>query len=370
MDKEIQHMTNHWETGIIQSGYCDEMPFHTAGFSPIGGDLGSLNTDFEVSEIPAYMPCGQGEHLWLWIEKAGKSTQSVTKAAEKIFNVREIDIGCAGKKDVHAITRQWISIQTQSDGADEIRAINEIEGIKVLQTSRHTNKLRMGHLRGNRFRVRLYDVHADDEAIAKATAILSSSGFINYFGKQRFGFDGDNVFQGVRMLKGGRANHQMKKLYISALQSAIFNLAASRRYEESGFAVQNGDVLQKLNAGCFICDDVDTDNARVKAGEIAVTLALPGRKVMRGNGHGEQIEQAAMNDLLSWWASKENSPEILEPSCLFKHADGARRTLSCRADNVTFERIDGTTISLDFALPSGSFATIFLRHLCGSSFTR
>lgn len=363
-------MPDSWESGIIQTGFSEGMFFPTTGFATIGGDMGSENTDFEVSEIPAYLPSGQGDHLYLWIEKNGKSTQNATKAIEEIFHVKEIDVGCAGKKDVHAITRQWISVQTQSDGAEEIKQINELGWMKVLQASRHTNKIRMGHLRGNRFQVRLYNVQANDEQILQAIKAISQTGFINYFGKQRFGFDGDNVFQGIRMLKGGKARHQMQKLYVSALQSAIFNLAASRRYEETGFGVLNGDVLQKLNAGCFVCDDPETDNQRVINGEIAVTIALPGKKVMKGKGRGEEIEQNAMKDLLTWWADKENSPEILNPALLGKLADGTRRTLSCHPDCVSFKRIGDTTVSLDFSLPSGSFATIFLRHLCGSSFTR
>lgn len=366
----MEKQTADWELEIMQKGYSESMPWLSEGFSPIGGDLGCRNSDFVVSEIPAYMPTGQGEHLYLWIEKSGKSTQEATKKIEEIFHVRETSVGCAGKKDVHAITRQWISIETPSDGKAEIEALNSLGWIKVLQSSRHTNKIRMGHLKGNQFKVNLYGSEASDSEIEHALNILSERGFINYFGKQRFGFNGDNVASGISMLRGCKARHQMMKLYVSSLQSAIFNLSASRRFLENGFKAHFGDVIQKLNGGCFICDDPETDNARILNSEIAVTLALPGKKAMHGSGYGETLERQACTDVLSYWSSKDESREKLEFSNLSRLADGTRRTLSCHPDRISFSRTTESTVQIEFSLPSGSFATVFLRHLCGSSFTR
>ncbi len=366
----MEKLTSDWELEIMRNGYSDSMPWLSDGYLPIGGDLGNANSDFVVSEIPAYMPCGSGEHLYLWIEKCGKSTQDVTRKVEEVFQVRETSVGCAGKKDVHAITRQWVSVETPSDGKAEIETLNALGWMKVLQASRHTNKIRMGHLRGNHFAVCLYGVTGSDADIEQALRVLSEKGFVNYFGKQRFGFNGDNVASGISMLRGRKARHQMMKLYVSALQSAIFNLAAGRRFLECGFEARLGDVIQKLNGGCFVCDDPETDNERILHSEIAVTLALPGKKVMHGTGYGESLEQQACSDILSYWSSKDEAQESLDSSNISKLADGTRRTLSCLPEKVSFHRTAESTVQIEFALPAGSFATVFLRHLCGPSFTR
>ena len=357
------------EESILSAGYSEALPFCQTGFSPIGGDMGSERKDFCVTEIPAYMPCGSGEHLYLWIEKEGRSSQDATKAVEKAFGVKEIHVGCAGKKDVHAITRQWISVQTPDDGQEAIAALNALGWLRVLDCSRHTNKLRMGHLRGNSFTVNLHGVTADDEAISKACAAISANGFLNYFGKQRFGFDGANVAQGVRILSGGRANHQMKKLYVSAVQSAIFNLTIARRYLEHNTRVFEGDVLQKKNAGCFVCTDPQTDQLRANQDEVVITHALPGKKVMHGHGIPEAIETSAIDDFVKFWSAKDLQGNF-DFTSLSRLADGTRRPMWIRAENIQFKRNNTQDISISFVLPAGCYATVFLRHLCGASFTR
>lgn len=364
-----QQISSDLKTSILSSGYSDELPFCHAHFSPIGGDMGTERQDFRVTEIPAYLPCGSGEHLYLWIEKEGRSTMDATKAMEKAFGVKEIHIGCAGKKDVNAVTRQWISVQTPDDNKEAIDSLNTLGWLRILNTSRHTNKLRMGHLRGNRFEVNLYGVTASDDEISQACAALSSDGFLNYFGKQRFGYDGSNVAQGVRIICGGHAKHQMKKLYVSAVQSALFNLTIAKRYLTFGTSVLDGDVLQKLNAGCFVCSDPDADQPRSDAGEVTITHALPGKKVMHGHGCPEALEASVSQAFIDHWSAQlpENQFDI---SALSRLADGARRPMWIRPDNIQFKRINTHDISIAFVLPAGCYATVFLRHLCGASFTR
>ena len=250
-----------------------------------------------------------------------------------------------------------------------IAALNALGWLRVLDCSRHTNKLRMGHLRGNSFTVNLHGVTADDEAISKACAAISANGFLNYFGKQRFGFDGANVAQGVRILSGGRANHQMKKLYVSAVQSAIFNLTIARRYLEHNTRVFEGDVLQKKNAGCFVCTDPQTDQLRANQDEVVVTHALPGKKVMHGHGISEAIESSAIDDFVKFWSAKDLQGNF-DFTSLSRLADGTRRPMWIRAENIQFKRNNTQDISISFVLPAGCYATVFLRHLCGASFTR
>ena len=367
MDQETAE--NCWTNAVITTGYSDQMPFGERRFNAIGGDMGTDNADFEVSEIPAYMPSGTGEHVYLWIEKYGKSTMDLTKAVQKAFEARETDVGCAGKKDVHAITRQWISVQTHRDPADALEKLREIGWLKVLQSTRHTNKLHMWHLRGNRFGVQLYGVQANDGEIQTALDVLSKEGFINYFGKQRFGFNGDNIAQGMRVMAGAKAPHHLKKLYISAVQSAIFNLLAGKRFEQMGWNVCAGDVMQKLNAGCFVCDDPETDLLRAQRGEILITLPLIGKKYMHAQGMAEQQALQTAQLFFDDWQKKFPN-DTLSPACLNQFVDGTRRPFAIRPDNISFQRLDDTSVHIEFVLPAGSYATIFLRHLCGCSFTR
>lgn len=361
---------NAWETEIIERGFSQSLPFGWFESHPIGGDMGSNLEDFEVTEIPAYFPCGSGEHLYLWIEKRGKTTLDIQKLLEKIYGVKEAEVGYAGKKDLHAITRQWFSVQTMNSPETAIEQLNDVKGVRVVTATRHTNKLRMGHLRGNHFGVNLYGVTASDEKIHESCNRLMTEGFLNYFGLQRFGHDGSNIFQGKRMLQGGQARLQQKKMYISALQSAVFNLYAARRFMEHGFSVLQGDVVQKLGGGCFICDDPTTDNLRALNGEIVVTGVLPGKKVKMGTGYTLELETRCSHDLdLAWPDTDQNAPG-LHLENLKNMADGDRRVLWVRPGSVSFKRLDVNNIHIDFDLPSGSYATVLLRHLCGQEFTR
>ena len=361
-----------WEHEIIIHGYSNDMPMNDKCFDPIGGDIGTECSDFEVEEIPAYQPCGTGEHLYLWIEKTAHPTQDLIRIAERIFNVRESAIGCAGKKDTHATTRQWISIQThlnEVDVQDRIEQFSSHSWLKILKYTRHTNKLRTGHLIGNHFKIRLNHVTAEDQAIHHACEILMHQGFINYFGRQRFGFERANVAEGLKIMAGARAKHQQRLLYINAIQSALFNLTAARRFHTCGMKAFEGDVMRKHNAGCFICDAPDIDNARVENHEIYVTLPLPGKKTMHGHGFTEELEAKALEDFISCW---KQQPETVsyDFSSLINLADGDRRQMWIFPENLIFHRQDNESITVDFTLSSGSYATILLRHLCGPSFTR
>lgn len=360
-----------WREDVARRGFSDDLPL-IGGQSGIGGDMGSEHADFEVEEIPAYLPCGSGEHLYIRIEKSGKGTPDALKAIEKAFGVREIDVGCAGKKDAHAITRQWISIHTPSDDASPIDRLNALGWMRVLSVSRHANKLRLGHLKGNAFKVRIVGAVQDDAAIRAKIGRLSDLGFINYFGKQRFGFDGGNVAQGMAILAGRRAPHQKRLLLVSAVQSAMFNLMAAARACAVGNDAIEGDVLQKIHAGCFVCQDCRTDSERVARHEIAVTLPLFGKKTMPAQAAAAEFEKLCADAFFRAWQGDKNIVRETELNIdlLSKFASGDRRQFVVFPENLDFTRADSHSIDVRFALPSGCYATVLLRHLCGSSFAR
>ena len=83
---------------------------HAYPASGASASLKVLNEDFIVTELPLQPPCGEGEHIWLDVEKNGANTAFVAQQLAEAAGVQERDVGYAGLKDRHAITRQWFSI--------------------------------------------------------------------------------------------------------------------------------------------------------------------------------------------------------------------------------------------------------------------
>jgi tRNA pseudouridine13 synthase len=189
--------------------------------------LKQFNEDFIVTELPLQLPSGEGEHLWLDIEKNGANTAYVAQQLAQAAGVDERDVGYAGLKDRHAITRQWFSIYLPTGKAGETPDLTPLQHpeFKVLAQARHVKKLRPGDLQGNRFRLVLRDVAGAREAIEANLQAVATQGVPNYFGAQRFGFDGANVEQGRAMLaREIRVRNPKKKgIFLSAVRSFVFN---------------------------------------------------------------------------------------------------------------------------------------------------
>jgi tRNA pseudouridine13 synthase len=235
---------------------------------------------FVVEEIAAYEPSGEGEHTFLWVEKRGLTTPEAVKRLARLLDVDARDVGYAGLKDRHAVTRQWMSVPRVDP--ERARAIAEPE-LAVREARRHGNKLRTGHLRGNRFEV-VVTVDAGDDALERLRARLerlAAEGVPNRFGAQRFGAAGDNAAAGLAVLRGERRERdaRVRRLLLSAAQSAVFNRALELRAAAPGGlrGVLAGDVLQKVTSGgLFVTEDTAVDQRRVDAGELAITGPMPG----------------------------------------------------------------------------------------------
>jgi tRNA pseudouridine13 synthase len=195
--------------------------------------LKSLNEDFQVTELPLQPPSGAGEHIWLDVEKNGANTAFVAQQLAVAAGVQEWDVGYAGLKDRHAITRQWFSIYLPKGETPDLTLLQHPE-FKVLTQSRHVKKLRPGDLQGNRFRIVLREVTGNREAIEANLKAVAAQGVPNYFGAQRFGFDGGNVEQGRAMLaREIRVRNPKKKgIYLSAVRSFVFNEVLALRIQQ------------------------------------------------------------------------------------------------------------------------------------------
>jgi len=175
-------------------------PYLTAAIPGTGGLFKDTAEDFTVTEIPLYPPCGSGEHIYVSIEKKALTTLEMIRRLARTLAVAERDIGYAGMKDARGVTRQTVSIPGVS--LEQIAAL-DIPGVQVLSAARHNNKLRLGHLAGNMFWIRLRGVR--EGALQRAEAaleIISSRGLPNYFGSQRYGILGNSGAIGIKLLQG------------------------------------------------------------------------------------------------------------------------------------------------------------------------
>jgi tRNA pseudouridine13 synthase len=322
----------------------------------IPGRLKTSPEDFMVEELPAYQPSGQGEHLYLWIEKRGLTTTEAVKGLSAALGARFEAAGWAGLKDKQAVTRQWISLHHAAtpDAADLVQP-----GVRVLEVSRHVNKLRTGHLRGNRFVLRLADVpEQHDTQVQAVLTALTLHGMPNYYGAQRFGHGGGNVLSAYAWLvQGERAPGKpfMRKLLVSALQAALFNIWLGARIERDQFgAVLEGDVLRKEDTGgLFVCADARQDAERAQRWEISPTGPMFGARMKSP----ESVALALESEVLARWG--------IDDSCLAraqKFGEGTRRVLRVRPERVGCTR-QGADLILEFDLPKGSYATVLVEEL-------
>lgn len=176
------------------------LPFITEDTPGIGGRIKTHQTDFQVQELPLYEPSGTGTHVYLLVEKQGLTTPDALARIASALKVRRKDIGYAGRKDAFAVTQQWISIEhIDPEAALQL----DLSGIRILRASRHTNKLRLGHLAGNRFVLRVRHLELSPAQAVHQTrallAVLQQRGVPNYFGPQRFGnrCDGHHIGRAI-----------------------------------------------------------------------------------------------------------------------------------------------------------------------------
>ncbi len=309
--------------------------------------------DFEVEELPAYAPSGEGEHLFLWVEKRGVSTPDAAKRLTRQLGLPEREISWAGLKDKQAVTRQFFSVTSRVEG---MVASFEDPDVRVLSAKRHKNKLKTGHLDGNRFKLRVVSI-TDVAAFRAAFDRLVASGLPNFFGEQRFGTD--NAARGKNLLlKGGRGGNRFeRKLLLSSYQSLLFNRALERRIAAGTLSkALAGDVLKKHETGGeFVCADPAIDQPRVDAFEVSATGPIFGPKMRRAEGQVGADEQKLLD---------EESIGIETFDAGGGETLGTRRFLRVRLGEPALE-LDGDVARLSFTLPSGSYATVVLAELTG-----
>ena len=330
--------------------------------------------DFVVTEVPLYEFSGEGEHLILKIRKKDLATWDALEIIAKYVGCKSRDIGYAGLKDKNAMTVQTISIHKQYE--EKLKTFNH-PNIKILETTYHNNKIKVGHLKGNKFFVRLKRVNVlDSRKIEAALGSIVTLGMPNYFGFQRFGIEGDNYKKGKEIIEGTlkEKRRNLKQMYINAYQSYLFNNWLSKRIEISKLVdafepkeiyeklnlpldvvkrmkkqkhplkIMTGDLLSHYPFGkIFTIEDLETESDKFYDRDRVPTGLLSGKRVKNSIDLAYEIE-------------KEYEAPTGE--------DGARRFAWIFPEDVESNyKEDKNWMELKFTLPKGCYATELIAEI-------
>lgn len=333
----------------------DALPYRTPDLSGCGGELKAEPAYFVVEELPLYEASGQGQHLYVSLTREDWTTRHVIDALARLFGLRSREIGYAGLKDRHARCTQIFSLPDLQP--DDARRIAEALPFEINWAQLHRNKLKPGHLAGNRFEITISSLAVPpDEALARVQAVataLAASGVPNFFGAQRFGIDGANAERGRQVLLGGGPHDRwLRKLLISAYQSHLFNRYLARRLELGLFGrLILGDVAKKADTGgMFDVQDPAAEQPRYERGEIHFTGPMYGRKMWRAKEEAGALEAAIL-------AEDELSEEYFQRA----KVEGTRRPGRIWLTSLDLSAGDDT-LQLRFTLPKGAYATVVLRE--------
>ncbi len=396
---------------------------------PIGGRLKERAEDFIVEEIPLYAPCGEGEHLYLGVQKTNMPHSEMLSLLCRHFKVEESAIGFAGMKDRVAVTQQTVSIHLPKD-----RPVGELrhERLGVLWAMRHQNKLRRGHLRGNRFAIRVRGVDPlAVRTVKRRMEEVARAGAPDYFGEQRFGYRVNGHMLGrlyargewqavLDELLGARGTpfppHQLpqremyesgafeeaarrwrvhdpaelvamralargrdaagavraipahiKSFWMSALQGAVYNATLAARIRDQTYAmILPGDVAMLAGTASVFQVPADAGEA-----ELARERARCAEREISPTGpiHGPSMVEAT-GDALAYeraaLACVDAEEGLFLPPAL--EALGARRPFRIEVSNWEIDAgvdLHGAFIRLAFDLPKGAFATVLCREILG-----
>ena len=331
---------------------------------------------FIVEELPLYQPSGHGNHTYFAIRKRNLTTLEAINRIARVLQINSRNIGYAGLKDKRAITTQVLSVEGITP--EQVLQI-ELPRIEVLWAERHDHKLRVGHLRGNRFEITLRDVAPMVlPVVQKEMERLETEGMPNRFGTQRFGNKYDTHLIGKALLHGDleavleylhddenvqlnkttkrveSIPHRLRKLYLSAYQAYLFNRIVEKRFSNLG-KLYDGDVAIKHSNGApFLVENAQIEQPRADAFEISPSGPIFGYKMPQPTG----IVQETELELLV--------AEGVKPTAFRRVAGirlpGTRRPLRMKMELDLVKSVD-EGLRLSFSLPAGGYATVVLEEI-------
>lgn len=327
----------------------------TDNASFLTGNIRTANEDFQVDEIPDFEPSGEGEHACLKIRKSGQNTEWTSKQLADIAGIARRDVSYAGLKDRHAVTTQWFSVWLPGKASPDWSA-HLPDSIEVLEDVRHNRKVRIGTLKGNRFKLVIRDCVGDKAALENTIETIRQQGVPNYFGPQRFGRDNHNIQRATAWFSGDikpKARHQ-KSMYLSAARSWLFNHNLAERVAATNWAdALDGDVFQLDGSNsCFYELLTEALQKRVVDFDLHPTGPMW--------GEGDLLSQ---NEVRSAEAKLVAQFPILSAG-LEKHGlKQERRSLRLVVNELQSRWLADDVLELEFALRPGSYATSVLQEL-------
>ena len=318
------------------------------------GKIRSVPEDFTVKENLAFEPSGEGEHVFLQIEKTGENTDYVARLLARFANVRQRDVSYAGLKDRHAVTTQWFSVWLPGKVEPDWTQF-ETGNMKVLQSMRHARKLKRGVLSGNSFKLIVRDWLGDkDKTVAQLEAI-KINGIANYYGSQRFGNGGQNVNKALGMFLGAKVAREQRSLYLSAARSYLFNQILAYRVNQKNWnqPVAGDTYIFDLSHGFFKSDLPDVEiMRRLEEKDIHPSGVLWGKGESGVSADALVIERSVVDCY----------PHLTQglAACA---VDIDRRALRVNVQDLQWQFINDGLLELKFTLPAGSYATSVLREI-------
>ncbi|HEY5789292.1 MAG TPA: tRNA pseudouridine(13) synthase TruD, partial [Gammaproteobacteria bacterium] len=270
------------------------------GGAPARGRIRVAAEDFFVEERLDFVPSGDGEHAFVYLEKRDANSDWVAGRLAALAGVPRRDVGFAGRKDRHAVTRQWFSIGLAGRAEPDWTQLAG-EGITLLEATRNARKLRRGALAGNRFVIRVREVDGDPGALTALLQRLAAEGMPNLFGLQRFGRDGANLEGARRLLTDPRCrvDRQRRELFLSAARSLLFNRVLDRRLADGSWnrALPGDALMLDGRHSFFVAEALDaTLEQRVATLELHPSGPLCGRGGSPAQGPARAHEEAALQD--------------------------------------------------------------------------
>ena len=326
------------------------------------GRLKTVPEDFKVREDLGFTPCGEGEHILLYIRKRGQNTQWIARELARVAGVTQREVTWAGLKDRHAVTEQWFGVHLPGKAEPDFSSLENAD-VQILARGRHNKKLKIGALKGNWFELVVNELTVSDAgALESRLTAIAERGVPNYFGEQRFGHHFGNLDQARALFNGRKVKDRNKRaMYLSAARSYLFNQAASHRLS-AGFGEQllAGDCLMLAGTQSFftINDDNPLDAAlqtRFDSGDVRLSAPMWGRGRLPSIEAAAELELAALSE-------QADLCEGLEAQGLKQE----RRPLLLKPQQMSWQ-LDGERLLLSFWLPAGSYATSVVRELVKDS---
>lgn len=312
--------------------------------------------DFQVEEVLDIPLTGEGEHLWLWIEKQHLNTEEVAKCIAKIIQIPLGRVSYAGLKDKHALTRQWFSIHLPGKVDPDLTGL-ESDILKIIKVNRHQRKLQRGTHSANKFIIKLKQLQADHQNLNERITSIATHGVPNYFGLQRFGLGGNNIIQALQWAKQKNsypAQRAMRSRLLSSVRSYLFNKVLAQRVSMGNWNnLMDGDILSFTTSKSFFpVADLAANDTRFTDLDIHPTGPLWGQQELVTTGTARLLEQQVINDhrSLACWLELVN---------LYQE----RRILRLPVANLTWSYVDSSVLQLTFTLPPGCYATAVIREL-------